>query len=191
MLMFWWTLCRLTWTAAGCQMGPAHSTGSAASTAAPKIWPSLFRPRCAPLASRLSRKLRWDYWLVYSVFQKERKKLNAPEVLIFYSHLLYFLFFFIFSTFTDRVRPAGGRKVRLQDPPLANVRVHDQLYPQAQTPAGKIHDEQCSGKLYNSTGKFVIYCWEKRTLSSLGVLTLCLFPSRWWQIATPRRPCFV
>lgn len=33
----------------------------------------------------------------------------------------------------DGVRPPGGRKVRLQDPPLSYVRVHDQLYPQTQT----------------------------------------------------------
>lgn len=33
----------------------------------------------------------------------------------------------------DGVCPPGGRKVRLQDPPLSYVRVHDQLYPQTQT----------------------------------------------------------
>lgn len=41
------------------------------------------------------------------------------------------LFFFDYAT--DGVRPPGGREVRLQNPPLAHVRVHDQLHPQAQT----------------------------------------------------------
>lgn len=44
----------------------------------------------------------------------------------------------------DRVCPSGGREVCLQDPPLSYVRIHDQLYPQTQTLARKVHDEQCS-----------------------------------------------
>ena len=32
------------------------------------------------------------------------------------------------------------------------MRVHDQFYPQAETAARKIHDEQCTGELHNTTG---------------------------------------
>ena len=53
----------------------------------------------------------------------------------------------------DRVRKAGGRKIRLQTAQIPNVWIHDQLYPQTQTSAGKIHDEQCPRKLHNSPGR--------------------------------------
>ena len=33
------------------------------------------------------------------------------------------------------------------------MRVHDQLYPQAQAPAGEVHDEQRTGELHYSTGE--------------------------------------
>lgn len=58
----------------------------------------------------------------------------------------------LFVCAVDRVRPPGGRKVRLQDPPLSYVRVHDQLYPQTEAFAWKVHDEQCSWKLHHPAG---------------------------------------
>ena len=33
------------------------------------------------------------------------------------------------------------------------MRIHDQLHPQAQTPAGEIHDEQRVGELHHLIGK--------------------------------------
>jgi hypothetical protein len=53
----------------------------------------------------------------------------------------------------DRVLALREREIRLQDSGLANVRVHDQLYSQAEAPAGKVHDEQRARKLHHSTGK--------------------------------------
>lgn len=52
----------------------------------------------------------------------------------------------------DRVRPFGGRKVCLQNPPFSNVWIHDQLYPQTETPTWKVHDEQRSWKLHYPPG---------------------------------------
>jgi hypothetical protein len=53
----------------------------------------------------------------------------------------------------DGIRKVRERKVRLQDPEVAHVRVHDQLHTQTQTPAGKVHDEQRARKFHDSTGK--------------------------------------
>lgn len=54
---------------------------------------------------------------------------------------------------SDGVRQVRKRPLRLQDQPLADVRVHDQLRPQAQASAGEVHDEQCAGELHHSAGK--------------------------------------
>ena len=44
------------------------------------------------------------------------------------------------------------REIRLQDLPEPHVRVHDQLHPQAETLARKVHDELGAGELHDSTG---------------------------------------
>ena len=53
----------------------------------------------------------------------------------------------------DRERPLGEWPLRVPHPPFAHVRVHDQLYPQAQTPAREVHDEQRPRELHHSPGK--------------------------------------
>ena len=53
----------------------------------------------------------------------------------------------------DGVRAYGRGEVCVQDPSLAHVRVYDQLHPQAQAPAGEVHDEQRTGELHYSTGE--------------------------------------
>jgi len=52
----------------------------------------------------------------------------------------------------DGVRKVREREVRLQDPAIPDVRVHDQLHPQAEAPAREVHDEQRLGELYHTAG---------------------------------------
>ena len=53
----------------------------------------------------------------------------------------------------DGIRPIWEWPFRLPHPSFAHVRVHDQLYSQAQTPARKVHDEQRSRELHHPSGK--------------------------------------
>ncbi len=53
----------------------------------------------------------------------------------------------------DGVRPLRERPLRVQDPALPDVRVHDQLHPQAQAPPGEVHDEQRAGELHDTAGQ--------------------------------------
>ena len=60
----------------------------------------------------------------------------------------------------DRVPSVWERSFHVPHPPLAHVWIHDQLYPQIETPAGEIHDEQCAGKLHNIAGVCdFLYVW--------------------------------
>ena len=52
----------------------------------------------------------------------------------------------------DGVRSISGRTIRLQARPQPHVRVHDQLHPQAEEPAGEVHDEQCARELHHTPG---------------------------------------
>ena len=45
-----------------------------------------------------------------------------------------------------------GRPLPLQDPPQPHVRVHGQLHPEAEAPAGEVHDEQRAGELHDPAG---------------------------------------
>ena len=54
----------------------------------------------------------------------------------------------------DGVRQVRGRPIPLQAAQISNVRVHDQLHPQAQAPPGEIHDEQRARKLYYPPGEY-------------------------------------
>ncbi len=47
------------------------------------------------------------------------------------------------------------RAAPVQAAPLPDVRVHDQLHPQVEAPAGEVHDEQRTRELYNTSGKAV------------------------------------
>jgi hypothetical protein len=44
------------------------------------------------------------------------------------------------------------RAAPVQAAPLTDVRVHDQLHPQVEAPAGEVHDEQRTRELYNTSG---------------------------------------
>ena len=55
----------------------------------------------------------------------------------------------------NRVRSLSRRKIRLQARPQPNVRVHDQLHPEAQEPAGEVHDEQRAGELHHPSGETI------------------------------------
>ncbi|XP_035244972.1 CMRF35-like molecule 3 isoform X2 [Anguilla anguilla] len=57
-----------------------------------------------------------------------------------------------FTQNTDGVRSVGGGAVRLPNPALSHVRVHDQLHPQAEAPPGEVHDEQRAGELHHPAG---------------------------------------
>lgn len=54
---------------------------------------------------------------------------------------------------SDGVREVRKRPLRLPDQPLAHVRIHDQLHPQAQASAGEVHDEQRAGELHHPAGE--------------------------------------
>jgi len=56
----------------------------------------------------------------------------------------------------DGIRQVRERTVRLQDPEVAHVRVHDQLHPQVEAPAGEVHDEQRARKFHNSSGEAIL-----------------------------------
>ena len=45
------------------------------------------------------------------------------------------------------------RPFLLPHQPVADVRVHGQLHPQAEAPAREVHDEQCAGELHHSAGE--------------------------------------
>ena len=45
-----------------------------------------------------------------------------------------------------------GWSAPVQAAPLPDVRVHDQLYPQAEAPAREVHDEQCPREFHNTAG---------------------------------------
>ena len=78
----------------------------------------------------------------------------------------------------DRVCAVRRRSVRVQDRPVAPLRVYDQLHPQAQAPAREIHDELGPRKLHNSTGNdictllivFPLIKCKKGALKSLSVI---------------------
>jgi hypothetical protein len=53
----------------------------------------------------------------------------------------------------DGVLALGERAIRLPNPPVADVRLHDQLHQQAETTTREIHDEQCSGTFYDPSGE--------------------------------------
>ena len=53
----------------------------------------------------------------------------------------------------DRARQIREREVRLQDLPESDVRIHDQLHPQAKALAREVHDEFGARELHDSTGK--------------------------------------
>lgn len=53
-----------------------------------------------------------------------------------------------------RVLPTREQSLRLSHSTLPHVRVHDQLYSEAEEPTGTLYDEQCAGKLYNIASKF-------------------------------------
>jgi hypothetical protein len=50
-----------------------------------------------------------------------------------------------------------GRTVPVQAAQVPHVRVHDQFHPQAEAPAGEVHDEQRSGELHNTSGLFTFF----------------------------------
>ena len=52
----------------------------------------------------------------------------------------------------DRVCKVRGRSVRLQVTQIPDVWIHDQLYPETQTFAGNLHEEQRPRELHNSSG---------------------------------------
>lgn len=52
----------------------------------------------------------------------------------------------------DRICTFGRRKVCVPHPSVTHVWIYDQLHPQTQTPAGEIHDEQCTRELHHPTG---------------------------------------
>ena len=60
---------------------------------------------------------------------------------------------FRLSLLSDGVREVRKRPLRLQNQPLSDVWIHDQLHPQAQTPAWEIHDEQRAGELHYPAGE--------------------------------------
>ena len=53
----------------------------------------------------------------------------------------------------DGVRAIRERALRVQDPGLADVRVHDQLHLQAQEPPRDIHEGQRPGELHHPAGE--------------------------------------
>ena len=53
----------------------------------------------------------------------------------------------------DWARQVWGREVRLQAAQISALRVHGQLHPQAEAPAGEVHDEQCPRELHDLTGE--------------------------------------
>jgi hypothetical protein len=56
----------------------------------------------------------------------------------------------------DGVRALRERPLRLPYSPLAHVRVHGQLYTQAQAPAREVHDEQRARELHHTPGNSLI-----------------------------------
>lgn len=57
-----------------------------------------------------------------------------------------------FVNFSDGVSSIREWAIRVQNKPVADVWIYDQLHPQTETSTGEIHDEQCSGKLHHFTG---------------------------------------
>ena len=53
----------------------------------------------------------------------------------------------------DGVRKVRERAIRLQDPEVSDVWIHDQLHPQVEAPAREVHDEQRARKFHNSSGE--------------------------------------
>lgn len=53
----------------------------------------------------------------------------------------------------DGVLAAGELALRVPHPSVADVRVHDQFHPEAETPARTIHDEQRAGELHRAAGE--------------------------------------
>ena len=95
------------------------------------------------------------------------------------------------------IRSIRERALRLPHPSVAHVRVHDQLYPQAQTLDRKVHDEQRPRELYHLAGTWIVFL----SLLSIfdGVQLHLLHTSlsfflyffsrrrRWWRIETRKR----
>ena len=55
----------------------------------------------------------------------------------------------------DGIFSTGRRPICVQARPQPHVRVHDQLHPEAQEPAGEVHDEQRAGELHHPSGETI------------------------------------
>ena len=54
----------------------------------------------------------------------------------------------------DGVLTAREWPLHLPHHSISHVRLHDQLHQQAQALTREVHDEQCAGELYDTTGNF-------------------------------------
>ena len=75
---------------------------------------------CGPLVKGIIKTLNYFYIFCFKV-------------------VLYFILYLMCST--EGVSTDGEWSLCIPDPSITDVRVHDQLHSQAQTPARKIHDE--------------------------------------------------
>lgn len=101
----------------------------------------------------------------------------------------------------DRVCPPGEWPLCVPHPPLAHVRVHDQLHPQAKAPAREVHDEQRAGELHHPAGARLaggsvgtgLASWRSPVCPASAVTESCSLPPcprRWSRVGTRRRPCW-
>lgn len=61
------------------------------------------------------------------------------------------------TSYSDGICTPGGRKVHVSNPPFTHVWIYDQLHPQTEAPARKIHDEQCTREFHYSPGNLPVY----------------------------------